>query len=274
MNEVPASWNGTVLGKSREEYQVPKATATVAGTSLFCFMAILPGSPEEVLVNLARERMTGIFSCDEHGIFHSTPSQWKTWDTGMKTLVNTDAFVKIWNQVYADGRYAGHDWTIKADADCVFFPDRVRKHLTALKPPGYTPVFIKNTEDKMTNGGFLGAMEILSKWALLTYIDNTEACVKHIGVESGEDGFLRDCLVSLGVGFLRDEVMMHPSNNPPDCQVSEFAGYHPMKTQGNWLGCFDVATGKVPNPKPMLAGQVALLPPSIRPKYKKIFGAR
>merc|ERR1712039_963355 len=87
---------------------------------------------------------------------------WKStsgaWDTGKTTLINTAVFLKIMDQVKEDGRYLKYDWSIKADADCVFLPTRIREHIWGLKPQPDQAIYLKNNnEGARGNGGFLGA---------------------------------------------------------------------------------------------------------------------
>ena len=121
---------GDVLGGWRQQSPVAvdrTEGGSAAGTSLFCFMAVLPGSSEEDLVELARVRRASIFGCEGHTLYHSSRSLFHKWkSTDETTLVNTGSFVKVWDRIREDGLYALHDWTVKVDADCVFFPARLR----------------------------------------------------------------------------------------------------------------------------------------------------
>lgn len=266
----PKGWAGTELGGWRSEYQVYGVSGDYAARpSLFCFMAVLPGSPEMALVEEARKRQAGIWGCEARKVFHSKKSDYHEWsETGVTTLANTDVFVKIWDQVKEDGQYLLQDWTVKVDADCVWFPARLRSHLQALKAPAYTPIYIKNTLPRYTLGGWLGAIEIFSKTAVEAYTDNAAECVEHIGTNSGEDGFLKDCMDALGVGWMRDELIVHPSDSRITCQVGEFVAFHPIKAPEDWAFCYDLAEGTIQPPPPIMPGAIALLPDAIREKYE------
>jgi len=244
---VPEGWNGTVLGGSRSEYSVapvpPDAPdAKTAGTSLFCFMALLPGSGEQALLQAAQNRTASIFACEAHATYDSTWSKYQDWGNGQKTLANTAVFLQVWNHVQQDGLYLAYDWTVKVDADAVFFPDRLRSHIVGLRPPAYPRVYLKNTKsgDGML-GGFLGALEILSKTAVQIVIDNLHSCEQHIGTASGEDGFLKDCMDALGIGFLQDPILLLPDPKVGSCGRGEVVAFHPFKAQGDWIGCYNAA---------------------------------
>ena len=191
---LPDGWEGTILGGWSGEHAIEPAgpDAAVAGTSLFCFMAVLPDSPEVALMEVAKKKSMGVFACNASTIFDSWVSSSEGWDTGEATLVNTAVFFKVWDQVREDGRYRDHDWTVKADADAAFLPDRLRTHLVGLRPPAGEAIYLKNTNQDvgLSNGQFLGAVEIFSLPAVQLYFDNAEDCQKSLGDDSGEDGFL------------------------------------------------------------------------------------
>ena len=42
------------------------------------------------------------------------------------------------------------------------------------------------------------------------YLDNAADCERYIGLHSGEDGYLKDCLDALGVAAVHDPTIMHP----------------------------------------------------------------
>merc|ERR1719277_2162730 len=110
------------------------------------------------------------------------------------------------------GHYMNYDWTVKADADCVFFPDRLRQHLQGLRPPCNTAMYIKNNgmDPGLGNNGFLGAIEVFSKRAMQLYFDNAAGCKKFFGLASGEDGFFKGCMDAMGVGFMADTQLFTP----------------------------------------------------------------
>jgi len=261
------AWKGTRLGGWRSEHELQPQAGAGLSSSLFCFMAILTGSAEEKLVDLAWDRKSGIFGCEDSRIYHSAASKFHKWNTGQSTLANTDIFIEIWNDVKVEGKYKHQDWTVKADADCIFFPDRLRIRLQGLKAPAGAAIYVKNTLARYTNGGFLGAIEVFSSAAVEKFSDHAKECATHIGVRSGEDGFLKDCMDALGIGFMSDELIMHPSGLAADCQVKEFASYHPFKSNHNWTTCYDVALGTIAPPA-LFGGSIELFPESIRGNYR------
>lgn len=245
---LPKGWKGTVLGKWSSEHQVPAAApgAPLAGASFFCFMAVLPNSTEVALMEVAKKNQLGIFACNASLVLNSWRSSAAGWDTGEATLVNTAVFFKVWDQVKEDGRYLRYDWTIKVDADCAFVPDRLRNHLWGLRVPAGTAVYIKNTNaDKgLSNGQFLGAIEVFSRQAVQTYFDNEEGCKKSMGENSGEDGFFKGCMDALGVGFMHDGEMLKPDFAASYCRTAGRAAFHPLKDPAVLQNCYNAVLGK------------------------------
>jgi len=241
---LPAGWEGTKLGGWKSEYQVAAAApgAPMAGTSFFCFMAILPKSNEEALMAVAKKNNAGIFACNASAVFHSWKSGSGAWDTGAATLINTAVFLKVMDWVKADGRYLQYDWSIKVDADCVFVPSRLRQHIWGLRPPPDTAMYLKNNgQGKMGNGGFLGAIEVFSKKAMEMYFDNADDCAKYLGTNSGEDGFFKGCMDAIGAGFMLDAQMFEPNFDPSKCTIASHAAFHPIKYASHWQRCWDLS---------------------------------
>lgn len=241
---IPSDWQGAVKGGGRHEYQVGSG-GPVAGTSLYCFMAYLPGSYEEGLMQVAKDNKASIFACDGSDTFHSWASAKKGWDSGEATLSNTDVFIDVWNHVVETGKFLLHDWTVKVDADALIVPDRLKSHLGALKPPAYRPIYLKNNgmDKGMGNNGFLGAVEIFSKQAVQIYGDNWEGCKKSLGLDAGEDGYFKGCMDALGVGFMTDTEIFFPDRSPGACSQGNKVAFHPLKTVVNWKCCLDITKG-------------------------------
>ncbi|CAK0877230.1 unnamed protein product, partial [Prorocentrum cordatum] len=178
-------WTGEVIGGARAEYAVtPVAPEDRArGTSLYCFMAVLPGSYEEQLKDLAAEKGASIFACDASSVFWTWHAD-KTEEGSWTSVINTDVFKSVWGDVKKDGQYQWHDWSVKVDPDSVFFPDRLKQHLQKLNAPKEMPIYIKNTDEDF---GFLGAIEVFSKEALdkLFWDGILDKCEKEVGTHSG-----------------------------------------------------------------------------------------
>jgi len=244
-NDVGADWDGSVLGGSMSEFPVqPVKDASLAkGTTLFCFMAVLPGSPEEQLRALAESKHASIYACDGHMTTSSSHADMKAWDSGDNTLVNTEVFVQVWRNVKQDGQYKSFDWTVKVDPDNVFFPDRLRYHLQQLRAPRNFPIYIKNTDKEF---GFLGAIEVFSVEAMDKYFgkdnidDNDKHCFREISSNSGEDGFMKGCMDMLGAGYMTDIEVLHTPYET-NCNIPSRVCFHAFKDTGKWEGCYNAA---------------------------------
>jgi hypothetical protein len=246
---LPADWNGKILGGARGEYMVKPVApgATQAGTSMYCFMAILPNTTEEALMKVHKKNWKSIFACNASSVFHTWRSNSAQWDTGSATLVNTDVFINVWNQVKEDGRYLRYDWTVKVDADAAFVPDRLRSHLWMLRPPAGSAIYLKNTmEDKgLSNDQFLGAIEILSRKAVQTYFDLAlPGCKDSLGLQTGEDGYLKGCLDAIGVGFMHDGNILKPDSAASFCSDTNHVVFHPLKCTQAIQMCYNLIDGK------------------------------
>jgi hypothetical protein len=218
----------------------------MAGTSLFCVMVYLPNSTEESLMWLAKKNGVSIFGCNESATYQSWKSGGGQWDTGETTLMNTAVFVNVFGQIKEAGTYLKHDWLVKVDPDCVFFADRLRQHLWALRPPPYVPIYLKNNgvDKGLGNDGFLGAVEIFSKAAMQTYMANMEECHRFLGEDSGEDGFFKGCMDGTGVGFMTDVDIFTPDYDPAVCREGGRVAFHPIKKYNEWQCCVDIVMGK------------------------------
>ncbi|CAK0801171.1 unnamed protein product, partial [Prorocentrum cordatum] len=114
--------------------------ALVGYPSLFCVTFLRIDSYEPALVEYQWKERTGIFACDSFRIFADNV----TTIAGRETLKtpkmevevikdgtagNAGIFMKAWEMIFAEGSIWDHDWTVKADPDAVFLPDRLRWRL-------------------------------------------------------------------------------------------------------------------------------------------------
>merc|ERR1719277_751160 len=136
----------------------------------------------------AQARGASIFACEAHKVFHS----WrvgKYFANGGYYSDNVVVFRHIWEQVFDDGVYESHDWTLKVDPGCVWSPGRLRSRLLALHVNTDEAVYVLNAPYSVQ---FLGALEIISVAAAkkLSTIDLEKDCPE----VHGEDGWLKVCM--------------------------------------------------------------------------------
>jgi len=245
---MPPGWpaNPKILGGGQLEYAAtPAPPGKGMGTTLYCFMAYVPGSYEERLMEIQKASSASIFACDKYDLFHAWQSGSTTWDSQATTLSNIDVFINIWENVEKAGNLWKYDWTVKADPDCLLVPQRLKWHLAAMNAPVQTPIYVKNNalNASIGNNGFLGAVEVFSREALELYFDWWPKCKKTLGSKGGEDGFMKRCMDAMGVGYVVDGGMFEPNNDPRVCNNGKRAAYHPLKLQENLQCCIEVVNG-------------------------------
>lgn len=245
-----AGWSGTILGGARGEWAVPAVppgSKNESGVTLFCLMAVLQGSYEDGLMKVARDKKASIFACDASATFFSWQSargdtagaNLGQFGQAWSSVINTDVFINVWEQVLKDGRYNEYDWTVKIDPDSVFFPHRLSSTLGALRAPKGWPIYIKNTAKDF---GFLGACEVLSVTAMQKFFRYYHECFRTISAHSGEDGFMKGCMDMIGAGYmLALDVLNTPHHDGP-CSDPNRVTFHPRKDAGSWDACYREAT--------------------------------
>jgi len=222
--------------------------------SLYCFLVLMPTGYEPDLVRSQVQHSAGVFACDEHealsvaamdlgsGIhtltikgIQSTKGAWGSW-------LNTRNFLQAWDALIAKGRFLKHDWTVKVDPDCVFFPDRLKLHLQKLLPMGTDEdLYIKNCPKDF---GMMGSMEVFSRGAVETYGKRKAPCFTKLNPDkSGEDGFMQACMEMLHVGNRQDFGLLIDSYcGFGNCASSDWTvAFHPYKDTTRWFQCWGQA---------------------------------
>ena len=69
-------------------------------------------------------------------------------DFHMGTWINTGLYTQAWKAIAVKGDYAEYDWTVKVDADAVFFPPTGRSHQAL--PVAPTGAFLANCEGMLS----------------------------------------------------------------------------------------------------------------------------
>lgn len=223
-------------------------TTTSAGPKLYCFSVMVSWNYEPTLVKMQVMNRRSIFLCDSYDVYSDkvldlgTVQSRVVHGTDLKchiggvfnTLLNTPVFIKVWEQVMADGRFRQQDWTVKADCDAVFLPDRLRRMVEGPALQGAQDgrgIFINNC-----GFGLHGPLEVVSTRALETYREGYEDCPN----PPQEDVYLQACMNHLGVKQVNQFTLLSEDHcrtpNWEDCQ-SEHVSFHPFKEVEAYEAC-------------------------------------
>jgi len=223
------------------------------GVSLFCFVLAEADGYEADLLRFARSRDTGAYGCEEHmtltddsidvgtdkdpeptvaiGSLKCDKGEWGSW-------ANAKIFLKAWKAVMDDGRFRKHDWVIKLDADTVFYPDRLKKHVEGMKSTDL--LFLQNYLDGYP---VVGAIEVASNAAILAFGQRIDEC-ERITYGAEDDWFVK-CMRVLGAWMQKDEELLQHNQHPRGnmCRNKRFVAMHPYKSQEEYGRCLDSAEG-------------------------------
>mmetsp|Transcript_28894 Transcript_28894/g.65339 ORF Transcript_28894/g.65339 Transcript_28894/m.65339 type:complete len:555 (+) Transcript_28894:78-1742(+) len=248
-----------------EPFITTTATTTTSSTttwgwpSLFCFSVINTTGEQPKLVKAQLQRHASIFSCDESDVF--SPGRVLELGNGQKTIQiklsdeHPNVFQKAWERVRQDGRYKKHDWTVKVDPDTVFFPHRLRGHVSRhTTHHGLNKFFINCNIESAPR--LIGSMEVFSRQAVSAYLFKGGTCARKFH-EKGwdEERFMEECLKLLGSSPVNDYGMLSdrrcvatapaasattPAPLAP-CKDSTKVAYHDYADVGSYVTCLEQA---------------------------------
>jgi hypothetical protein len=258
------------------------------GLSLFCFSVYTKdtGSTKQSfeleLLTEQLKRGASIFSCAGWAVYSDAKVE---LGPGVSTIkvndakqdfhkltrpkvggwINTGMFVQVWKQIAADGVWSHHNWVAKVDPDAVFFPWRLTTLLQgkSVPPEG---VYVENC--KFVDYGYFGNLEVFSKVAFGTMLQNLDTCYDELDWETGIDGgkygpmgedlFAQRCMDKHGVSrvhgykFVADGAC--PADRPkeerknkkfkPTCAGATTATIHPFKKPHEYFKCMEEALGQ------------------------------
>merc|ERR1712187_1066047 len=152
-----------------------------------------------------------------------------------------------------ENMWSSKDWTVKVDADAVFLPSRLREEVGTLEVTD-GGIYLENC--KYVKFGFFGNLEVFSRKAFATLLENIDDCttsLNYMGSEEdygkepwGEDLLAQRCMDLHGVRRVsawdittdgmceayRPEGEKKNKKWKPDCAVTMTAAMHPfMKTK-------------------------------------------
>lgn len=276
---------GVVSGRPCSSGGAPASPASMAHggdglgglPTLFCFTLMLPTSDEKALLALQVKQGASIFACEEHAVFSNVSLELAPGLKvsvvalgNVKTLESTAIFLALWTTIIRKGRFRFHDWTVKVDPACVFFPLRFRKAVLHLKQ-GRAGSYINHCPR-----GLGGAVEALSQQAVRSLAEGASHCMNTLRHECGSgscdsDGerFIDQCLSKV-LKIKRDEhlaLLSGDSCNPPNgarsCSDRSRVAFDHFDEVGDYLGCL------------LMSGFASIkggfgVPPAINPPLKDV----
>jgi len=221
-----------------------------------------PSGYEPRLIKTQYQHKASIFGCEEYAVYSNrvikialgletyvVNSSLRCEVGGeFNTALNLDIFLTVWAKVIEMGRYALHDWTVKVDPDCVFFPTRLQAPLASLQG-GDHAVYLNNCKF-----GMHGPLEVLSRKTVQVWAAGAQQCQDHFtklcsgDCYWGEDLFIDQCLMKvLKVERIDDYDLLAEDHCEPDegwdtCRNETKVAFHPFKTEEGYLGCLNNAS--------------------------------
>jgi hypothetical protein len=243
-------------------------------SSLYCFALMQPATHEESLILWQANEGASIFACDEAAVYSNVsrelmPGLMTTKiDTTQKRgkagefVENARIFFDVWDAVVANGRYKKHDWTVKVDPDCVFFPHRIHDELNSRLEDGRRDAGVYISSGK--------PLEVLSVAAVDAWGEGWQTCANvfigmcdrehkldsHVENSLCERGarweltFLNQCLQNVlysrrvdRFDLLLDErtttgETRSPLRNGFECNNERAAAFHPYKSVSKYEACY------------------------------------
>mmetsp|Transcript_78566 Transcript_78566/g.155644 ORF Transcript_78566/g.155644 Transcript_78566/m.155644 type:complete len:483 (-) Transcript_78566:152-1600(-) len=238
------------------------------GQSLLCVSLVLPWGYEHGLLRMQYTKGASIFACDEYQVFSDgdntlspgPPVRIGTTDIGSvhcdyggvwHLALNSKVFIKVWDKIFEEKKYKSCDWTVKADPDAVFIPNRLRSMVTS--KGAEASVYLNNCDQ-----GLHGPLEVISLGGMKVFDEGVGECKEKLSYEFwqwGEDVFLRHCLGLLKVNrvdnfkLLSEDRCMYENPAQQGCYSGKVA-FHPFKDPEKYMKCLEQATkGKAPHKK-------------------------
>lgn len=241
--------------------------------SLFCF-SLLDTPTEKRLLKFQQKEGLGVFACDNHTVYSSKEIELApgthttaihintTCNMGgpFKTCLNAWIFIEVWKNILSDGRFRRYAWTVKLDADAVFFPKRAGAALKDVWDPP-RGVYVVNCQQG-DSFGLHGPVEVFSRNAVEGYGKGWHMCVNGSGRLHfdlwGEDLFMDECMKKLGVYRRQDRYfLLEPHCDAPDqpgsfqgegnkawesCTYNRYIAFHPFEKEERYRSCVRNAT--------------------------------
>lgn len=161
-------------------------------------------------------------------------------DEGAATssFLNTKVFIMAWDTLMNSGELWDTDFAVKADPDCVFFPSRLRSHVSPqLNANAYFLNCLYDDEPKI-----FGALEVFSTAALKNYQTHIVTCKEMDWSEWGEDLYMQVCMKVLGSIAAEDYDLVGDDRcKAASCSDVSKVAYHPYKDTTSFWTCHNTS---------------------------------
>mmetsp|Transcript_61714 Transcript_61714/g.155826 ORF Transcript_61714/g.155826 Transcript_61714/m.155826 type:complete len:601 (-) Transcript_61714:8-1810(-) len=237
------TWSCTPLGP--RSYGLP-----IQGPpSLFCFLVLRTVGYEVDLLTAQKAKGLGIFDCDDHMMLTADATIFIGDEQTVEfpgapivksvdgTAGNTFLFVNAWKVIVRGHKWREHSFTAKLDPDAVFFPERLRWHVSAHQGE---KVFVINCY-RSDGDTTYGALEVFSLSAIQEWAVRAKEC--RTPGDYGEDKYMTQCMDQLGVARFRDEGVLGDKLclTFTGCGAPGPAAFHPFKDLPAWEQCWHEA---------------------------------
>mmetsp|Transcript_37657 Transcript_37657/g.107001 ORF Transcript_37657/g.107001 Transcript_37657/m.107001 type:complete len:705 (+) Transcript_37657:69-2183(+) len=244
----PTSTTST-LTTTQTETSTTVTTTKPPYPTLFCWALMLPWNYEPSLMRAIFQARQSIFACEDWVVYSSEAIDLGSGYVTSKvdrdlhcplggvyhTALNTPIFKDVWSYVFRDGRYKFHDWTVKADPDAVFLPNRlkdlVRMRTIVLASESANGVLLNNCKF-----GLHGPLEVASRRALQAFADRRHTCEE----PPQEDVYLQHCMQAIGVRLVNQwNLLAEAACSSPGWQscATPSTTFHPFKGIDEWRTC-------------------------------------
>lgn len=261
----PSKTTTTTIGSTTSVTTTFTTTMPVGPSpTLFCWSHMQPKTAEETLIRQQLVKRASIFACNGYAVIAPvkillgnisrkgvytwvnparTVAMGKYGINGQKTdsFLNTETFLKAWDTLMNSGKLWVYDFVVKVDPDCVFFPDRLRKHVKDHKG---AKVYFPNCGKWGSGPKLYGSLEVFSVQALQTYTAHIDDCKRLPWEGWGEDYYMQHCMDMIGVQQVADFNQVG-DNRCIGAACSDWTkvAFHAFKQPADWFKCFDMAIG-------------------------------
>lgn len=169
----------------------------------------------------------------------------------LKAQVSVEVFKAVWAQVCSEGHYKLYPWTVKVEAESVFFPSRLRHILKGYADPDSVEaqgVYLTSGQSRLQ-----GPIEVFSRAAVQVLVSGWHRCTDNFYMSChgpcwwGEDLFIDRCLSQVfhatqrNEGLLLGDAQRSALRDWTYCQDHSRVAFYPFKTADSYKQCLSSA---------------------------------